>query len=119
MHIIITSIINIFTDFLTTLFLIRLLTIDISRAFLNFQAIFYHLLFRMANKRQSLKGTRNGGGTTKTKSKRPTGGVQKKTKSNHSMNPDRKISNAGPGTQMRTKATINRLRMYKNFKPIR
>ncbi|KAI6221315.1 Nucleolar GTP-binding protein 2 [Aphelenchoides fujianensis] len=53
------------------------------------------------------------------KSKRPTGGVQKKTSSNHSLNPDRKLANAGPGTQMRSKATINRLRMYKNFKPVR
>ncbi|KAI6179659.1 Nucleolar GTP-binding protein 2 [Aphelenchoides besseyi] len=63
------------------------------------------------------EGSRNGESSSKTK--RPSGGVQKKKSSNHSLNPDRKIENAGTGSQMRTKATINRLRMYKNFKPVR
>jgi len=72
----------------------------------------------MANKRKSLKS--NDGGSSG-RIKKPTGGsgAQKKSRSQHSMNPDRKVANNGPGTQMRTKATINRLRMYKNFKPIR
>ncbi|PIO73352.1 hypothetical protein TELCIR_04679 [Teladorsagia circumcincta] len=37
--------------------------------------------------------------------------------SNHSMNPDRPKD--GKSTHLRSKATINRLRMYKSFKPIR
>ncbi|KAI6182094.1 Nucleolar GTP-binding protein 2 [Aphelenchoides bicaudatus] len=73
----------------------------------------------MANKRKSLKGTREGAGSSGSKAKSPAGGVQKRTRSNHSLNPDRKAPNAGPGTQMRSKATINRLQMYRNFKPIR
>jgi nuclear GTP-binding protein len=44
-----------------------------------------------------------------------------KPKSNHSLNPNRKVTGktSGSGPKMRTKATINRLRMYKNFKPTR
>ncbi|KAI6203756.1 Nucleolar GTP-binding protein 2 [Aphelenchoides besseyi] len=69
-----------------------------------------------SDREQTDEGSRNGESSSKTK--RPSG-VQKKKSSNHSLNPDRKIENAGTGTQMRTKATINRLRMYKNFKPVR
>lgn len=38
-------------------------------------------------------------------------------KGNHSMNPDRDVGKGG--NNMRTKTTINRLNMYKNFKPVR
>ncbi|KAL3119676.1 hypothetical protein niasHT_006762 [Heterodera trifolii] len=54
--------------------------------------------------------------------KRPSGdSSKKKSRSNHSLNPDRKVTGktSGNGSSMRTKSTINRLRMYKNFKPIR
>lgn len=74
----------------------------------------------MAKKRTSLKKNRSG----------PTGSVMKKRftghtpgsrtnmtfkKGEHSLNPDRKAK----GDHFRSKATINRLRMYKNFKPVR
>uniref|UniRef100_A0A183CCX5 NGP1NT domain-containing protein n=1 Tax=Globodera pallida TaxID=36090 RepID=A0A183CCX5_GLOPA len=46
---------------------------------------------------------------------------KKKSRSNHSLNPERKVSGktSGNGPTMRSKSTINRLRMYKNFKPVR
>ncbi|ODM94898.1 Nucleolar GTP-binding protein 2 [Orchesella cincta] len=40
-------------------------------------------------------------------------------KSNHSMNPDRKVSSLKGVANPRDKATIKRLQMYKNFKPKR
>jgi nuclear GTP-binding protein len=57
----------------------------------------------------------------KTRSKGGDGAKKKikdKVKSGgHSMNPDRE--NGKGGTNMRSKATIERLRMYKNSKPVR
>uniref|UniRef100_A0A914LH55 Nucleolar GTP-binding protein 2 N-terminal domain-containing protein n=1 Tax=Meloidogyne incognita TaxID=6306 RepID=A0A914LH55_MELIC len=49
------------------------------------------------------------------------GGDGKKLRSNHSLNPERKVTGkiTGSGPTMRSKSTINRLRMYKNFKPKR
>uniref|UniRef100_A0A1I8BXI5 Nucleolar GTP-binding protein 2 n=1 Tax=Meloidogyne hapla TaxID=6305 RepID=A0A1I8BXI5_MELHA len=49
------------------------------------------------------------------------GGDGKKLRSNHSLNPERKVTGktSGSGPTMRSKSTINRLRMYKNFKPKR
>uniref|UniRef100_A0A915CTR5 Nucleolar GTP-binding protein 2 n=1 Tax=Ditylenchus dipsaci TaxID=166011 RepID=A0A915CTR5_9BILA len=77
----------------------------------------------MAKKRSSLKANRpseNGvkPAANKFKRSKPGGGGPSGSstgRSNHSLNPDRKME----GTHMRTKATINRLRMYKNFKPTR
>lgn len=43
--------------------------------------------------------------------------VDKIKSGSHSMNPDR--AEGKGGNNMRSKATINRLRMYKNFKPVR
>lgn len=40
-------------------------------------------------------------------------------RSNHSMNPDRKVEELKGVSNPRTKATIRRLQMYKNFKPKR
>lgn len=83
----------------------------------------------MAKTRASLKSNRNsttgkskgiGGATKNAKYQRRTHGVAKKCKSNHSLNPDRKTDkNTNGGGNARSKATINRLNMYKNFKPIR
>ncbi|KAF8368917.1 ngp-1 [Pristionchus pacificus] len=76
----------------------------------------------MAKQRKSLQQGREGGAKGKqfsTKLKqRPKYGVKQNStfkKGNHSLNPDRKRE----GDHMRSKATINRLRMYKNFKAIR
>ncbi|VDM45446.1 unnamed protein product [Toxocara canis] len=76
----------------------------------------------MAKKRSSLKNNRPGAdGREREKHRtkqRPKIGVKANStfkKGAHSLNPDRKPT----GQQMRSKATINRLRMYKNFKPIR
>jgi nuclear GTP-binding protein len=66
----------------------------------------------MAKKRSSLKNNR---GAEPSKSKKGKSGGSSTGRSNHSLNPDRKME----GPNMRTKATINRLRMYKNFKPVR
>lgn len=41
------------------------------------------------------------------------------TKSNHSMNPNRSKEDLKGVAKVRTKSTINRLQMYKNFKPKR
>jgi len=81
----------------------------------------------MGKRRSSLKANRTGpkgngvgGATLNTKYQRRTDGVTKKQKSNHSMNPDRKTdTKTTGGVNARSKATINRLRMYKHFKPIR
>lgn len=40
-------------------------------------------------------------------------------KSNHSMNPNRSTENLKGVAKARSKSTINRLHMYKNFKPKR
>ncbi|MFH4977293.1 hypothetical protein AB6A40_004002 [Gnathostoma spinigerum] len=75
----------------------------------------------MAKKRSSLKGSRKANGVKPAKMKtkvRPKPGVKSDStfgKGMHSLNPDR--PRAGP--HMRSKATINRLLMYKNSKPIR
>jgi nuclear GTP-binding protein len=84
----------------------------------------------MGKTRSSLKANRTGskgnaskgvgGATTNTKYQRRTGGVNKKQRSNHSLNPDRTTDpKTTGGVNARSKATINRLRMYKHFKPIR
>ncbi|KAI1723245.1 NGP1NT domain-containing protein [Ditylenchus destructor] len=73
---------------------------------------------KMAKKRSSLKTNRPGANGVKSepsKFKRGGNGGSSTGRSNHSMNPDRKME----GQKLRTKATINRLRMYKNFKPVR
>uniref|UniRef100_A0A914WDX8 Nucleolar GTP-binding protein 2 n=1 Tax=Plectus sambesii TaxID=2011161 RepID=A0A914WDX8_9BILA len=73
----------------------------------------------MAKKRSSLKSNRPGPDGKKPavdkKKIRPKYGVKANStfkKGNHSLNPDRERK----GEHMRSKATINRLRMYKNFK---
>jgi hypothetical protein len=101
------------------------------------------------NKQKSKAGgSRKPGGSkaaadpnAKYKRKSSSGGVKrKKERSNHSLNPgfyfsiifdlnkqkssaerkiDGKKASSGSGPTMRTKSTINRLRMYKNFKPVR
>uniref|UniRef100_A0A0N5AH51 Nucleolar GTP-binding protein 2 n=1 Tax=Syphacia muris TaxID=451379 RepID=A0A0N5AH51_9BILA len=73
----------------------------------------------MAKKRTSLKNKRLKGedGSSKLK-KRPKFGEKANctiNKSNHSLNPNRPRTNPN----LRSRATINRLLMYKNFKPIR
>ncbi|EJW79815.1 hypothetical protein WUBG_09276, partial [Wuchereria bancrofti] len=75
----------------------------------------------MAKKRSSLKKSRSDSGSSAMNSKK----FMKRTqgtrtgltfkKGEHSLNPDRKAK----GDHFRSRATINRLRMYKNFKPIR
>ncbi|KAK6105179.1 Nucleolar GTP-binding domain family protein [Brugia pahangi] len=75
----------------------------------------------MAKKRSSLKKSRSDSGSAAMNSKK----FMKRTqgtrtgltfkKGEHSLNPDRKAK----GDHFRSRATINRLRMYKNFKPIR
>ncbi|VDD95636.1 unnamed protein product [Enterobius vermicularis] len=70
----------------------------------------------MAKKRTSLKNSRQGASTPNAKHKRTQqGGKMTFKKGAHSLNPDR----IATGPHMRSRATINRLRMYKNFKPIR
>ncbi|GMT27201.1 hypothetical protein PFISCL1PPCAC_18498 [Pristionchus fissidentatus] len=76
----------------------------------------------MAKQRKSLQQGREGGAKGKQFSaklkQRPKFGVKQNStfkKGNHSLNPDRKRE----GEHQRSKATINRLRMYKNFKAIR
>ncbi|VDO37140.1 unnamed protein product [Brugia timori] len=75
----------------------------------------------MAKKRSSLKKSRSDSGSaamnTKKFVKRTQGTRNGLTfkKGEHSLNPDRKAK----GDHFRSRATINRLRMYKNFKPIR
>ncbi|VDN00938.1 unnamed protein product [Thelazia callipaeda] len=74
----------------------------------------------MAKKRSSLKKNRLGAGSAG-KDKQPlnvTHGAKRSMsfrRGEHSLNPDRKSK----GDHFRSKATINRLLMYKNFKPIR
>uniref|UniRef100_A0A9J2P282 Nucleolar GTP-binding protein 2 n=1 Tax=Ascaris lumbricoides TaxID=6252 RepID=A0A9J2P282_ASCLU len=76
----------------------------------------------MAKKRSSLRNNRrssDGKKPEKHKTKqRPKFGMKANStfkKGAHSLNPDR----VPTGAHMRSKATINRLRMYKNFKPVR
>ncbi|KAL3997748.1 NGP1NT (NUC091) domain family protein [Acanthocheilonema viteae] len=75
----------------------------------------------MAKKRSSLKKSRSGsvGSTMKNKkfmrSNQTTRTNLTFKKGEHSLNPDRKTK----GDHFRSRATINRLRMYKNFKPVR
>uniref|UniRef100_A0A2K6VK87 Nucleolar GTP-binding protein 2 n=1 Tax=Onchocerca volvulus TaxID=6282 RepID=A0A2K6VK87_ONCVO len=75
----------------------------------------------MAKKRSSLKKSRSdsaGSGMKNKKFVRPTHGRGTNLtfkKGEHSLNPDRKSK----GDHFRSRATINRLRMYKNFKPVR
>ncbi|VDK45123.1 unnamed protein product [Anisakis simplex] len=86
----------------------------------------------MAKKRSSLKNNRPGADgkkPVKHKTKqRPKFGVKANStfkKGEHSLNPDFFLiyflpsDRKATGDHMRTKSTINRLRMYKNFKPIR
>lgn len=81
-----------------------------------------YLKIAMAKKRSSLKNNRPGADGKKPEKhktkQRPKFGVKANStfkKGSHSLNPDRKAT----GDHMRSKATINRLRMYKNFKPVR
>ncbi|CAG9539236.1 unnamed protein product [Cercopithifilaria johnstoni] len=75
----------------------------------------------MAKKRSSLKKSRTNSTGSAMKNKkfvRPTQGAKTNLtfkKGDHSLNPDRKAK----GDHFRSRATINRLLMYKNFKPIR
>ncbi|KAM3722190.1 Nucleolar GTP-binding protein [Dirofilaria immitis] len=75
----------------------------------------------MAKKRSSLKKNRPDSTSSNKKNKkfmRPAHGRGTNLtfkKGEHSLNPDRKAK----GDHFRSRATINRLRMYKNFKPIR
>ncbi|CAJ0575546.1 unnamed protein product, partial [Mesorhabditis spiculigera] len=75
----------------------------------------------MAKPRKSLKQERPGakkvapGLKMKPKYKLPQSKAQTLKSGNHSMNPDRPRE----GAHQRSRATINRLRMYKNFKPFR
>lgn len=54
---------------------------------------------------------------TTSKSKAPN--KQGFKKGNHSLNPDRQKDGLKGVAKPRTKSTINRLLMYKNFKPVR
>uniref|UniRef100_A0A0R3RTU2 Nucleolar GTP-binding protein 2 n=1 Tax=Elaeophora elaphi TaxID=1147741 RepID=A0A0R3RTU2_9BILA len=75
----------------------------------------------MAKKRSSLKKSRSDSTGSVMKNKklvRPKKGSRTNMtfkKGEHSLNPDRQAK----GDHFRSRATINRLRMYKNFKPIR
>uniref|UniRef100_A0A7E4VBH1 Nucleolar GTP-binding protein 2 n=1 Tax=Panagrellus redivivus TaxID=6233 RepID=A0A7E4VBH1_PANRE len=78
----------------------------------------------MGKQRSSLKANRTGktgngigGATGNSKYQRRTQGVTKKQRSNHSLNANRATDKSTTGgVNARSKATINRLNMYKNFK---
>uniref|UniRef100_A0A915PHY1 Nucleolar GTP-binding protein 2 n=1 Tax=Setaria digitata TaxID=48799 RepID=A0A915PHY1_9BILA len=86
----------------------------------NYQGVVFSDTRNMAKKRSSLKKNRSDSGDVTTKKKFVGSTNRGKTnmtlkKGEHSLNPNRQSK----GDHFRSRATINRLRMYKNFKPVR